>query len=170
MTTLPPDYRIVRVDDSADLVLRNLFEHYLHDMAEWFRFDSEEDGAYRYPTEAVWSDYHVYLLYSGRIPVGFALVGSADAYLERSGVHDMDEFFVSRRHRRQGLARAFATHLWNAYPGEWLVRVFQDNLPAMPFWRSTIAAYSGDRFDEDVRTVNDHLWSYFSLHSNDTRS
>ena len=165
---LLPGYRIEEVDDSADAVLRNLFEHYLHDMAEWFRFESHEDGAYRFPTERVWdAGYRVHLVYSGQIPVGFALVGSADEYLERSGVHDMDEFFVARRHRRKGVGRAFAINLWNAYPGGWLVRVFQANLPAIPFWRAAISAYTDDSFDEAVRTENDHPWSYFTFCSNE---
>ena len=165
-TNLLSGYRIEQVDDSAEAVLRNLFEHYLHDMAEWFGFDTREDGAYHFQTGRVWEDgYHVHLLYSRQIPVGFALVGSADEYLEHSGVRDMDEFFVVRLHRRKGLGRAFATNLWNTYPGEWLVRVFQANLPAMPFWRAAISAYTDDSFEEDVRTVSEQAWSYFTFRS-----
>ena len=168
MIDLFASYGIEQVDDSADTVLSNLFEHYLHDMAQWFGFDSHTDGAYHFPTETVWQDgYHVYLLYSKDIPVGFALVGDANEHLGRSCVHDMDEFFVARRHRRAGVGRAFATHLWNRYPGEWLVRVFQHNVPAMPFWRVTIAAYTEGKFEEDARTVNDLPWSYFTFR-NDT--
>jgi len=143
---LPAGYRIEEVDDSADAVLRNLFEHYLHDMAEWFLFDSREDGAYHFATEEVWGTYRVYLLYAARIPVGFALVGSADEYLARGGVHDMDEFFVVRRHRRHGL-----------------VRVYEANLPAVPFWRAAISSYTRDAFVEQARSVRDRPWSYFEF-------
>jgi predicted acetyltransferase len=165
-STLFSSYRVERVDGSAEPVLGNLFEHYLHDMAEWFLFDAHEDGLYHFSTERVWQDgYHVHLLYSNQIPVGFALVGTADEFLERSGVHDMDEFFVARRHRGRGLGKAFAAHLWAEYPGEWLVRVFQANLPAMPFWRAAISAHTAGRFDESVRSVKEAPWSYFTFES-----
>ena len=153
------------VDDSADAIVRNLFEHYLHDMAEWFRFDSKPDGAYHHPMEWVWGKYDVTLLYAGDIPVGFALIGNADNYLERAGVNDVSEFFVVRRHRRQGVGRAFANHLWNARPGAWLVRVLHANAPALPFWRRTVSDYSGGAFHEEARTVDDQPWSYFTFDS-----
>lgn len=163
-TDLPTGYRIAEVDDSADAVLRNLLEHYSHDMAEWFHFESHEDGAYHFQTEKVWQDgFRVHLLYSRKIPVGFAIVGSADAYLGRPGARDVDEFFVVRRHRRRGLGQAFATHVWDTYAGQWLVRVLQANLPASPFWRGAISTYTGGQFDEGVRTVGGRPWSWFTF-------
>jgi len=168
MTALPSGYRIEQVDASADAVLRNLYEFYLHDMAEWFLFDTTEEGSYQHQTETIWQlGDRVYLLYFDKIPVGFALVGSADEYLNRSGVHDMHDFFVARRHRRLGVGRAFASHLFNAHPGEWLVRVFQGNRPAVPFWRAAISRYAGGPLQEEVRTVTDRPWSYFTFGSTD---
>ena len=164
MSALSPGYRIEAVDSSASAILRNLFEHYLHDMAEWFLFDSSADGAYHYPAETIWEHGHqAYLLFAGEIPAGFALVGNADAYLERTGVHDMHEFFVVRRHRRGGVGRALATDVWDAHPGEWLVRVLQANQPAIPFWRSAISSYTGGAFAEDVPTIDGRPWSHFTF-------
>ena len=40
-SVLPDNFRIARVDRTADDVLGNLFEHYLHDMAQWFEFDTD---------------------------------------------------------------------------------------------------------------------------------
>lgn len=36
-----------RIGREADRVLRNLFEHFLHDMAEWLRFEIGDDGCYQ---------------------------------------------------------------------------------------------------------------------------
>jgi predicted acetyltransferase len=167
MSALPSGYRIEEVDRSADVVLRNLFEHYLHDMAEWFLFDSHEDGAYQYPTETIWENgCRAYLLYAGKIPTGFALIGTADTHLERVDVHDMHEFFVVRRHRGHGVGRSFTTDVWAAHPGEWLVRALQANEPAIPFWRSAISTYTDGRFGEETRTVDGRPWSYFTFQSN----
>ena len=154
------------MDQSHDAILRNLFEFYLHDMAEWFEFESGEDGTYAYATEKFWSDrYDVYFAYAGRIPIGFALVGPAEPYIGDPRAKDFEEFFVVRRHRREGVGRALASHIWNAYPGGWLIRVYQGNLPAMPFWRAAIADYTGGNFQEEVRDAEDRPWSYFTFDS-----
>ena len=160
------DFAIRHVDRSYDPILRNLLEHYCHDMAEWFLFDANEDGNYAYSTDKLWdADVHVYLAYAGRIPIGFALVGSAEIYTDEPRGKDLDEFFVVRRHRRSGLGRALATHAWDAYRGPWLVRVYQGNLPALPFWRRAIGAYTGGQFREEVQSVNDRIWSYITFDS-----
>jgi predicted acetyltransferase len=133
-------------------------------MAEWFLLDTHEDGSYAYPAAKVWNDaVHVYLAYLGRLPVGFALIGSAEPFVGDPRAKDLDEFFVVRRHRRSGIGHALATRMWDQYPGKWLVRVYQGNRPAMPFWRGAIARYTGGRFHEEVRSVSDRSWSYFTF-------
>ena len=160
------DTRILRVDESHDEVLRNLFEFYLHDMAEWFEFESGEDGKYSYATEKFWSDrYDVYFAYAGSIPIGFGLVGPAEPYIGDPQARDFEEFFVVRRHRRAGVGRAMATHIWDAYPGTWLIRVYQGNLPAIPFWRSAVAGYTSGDFHEDARAAENRSWSYFTFNN-----
>jgi predicted acetyltransferase len=153
---------IRRVDRSQAPVVDNLLELYCHDMAEWFLVDAHEDGRYAYPAEEVWNDgVDVYLARLDRVPIGFALVGSAEPYVGDPSVKDLDEFFIVRRHRRGGLGQALATHVWNAYPGQWLVRVFQGNRPALPFWRAAIGRYTGGGYSEEERDVNGRRWSYF---------
>ena len=160
----PNDFHITRVDRSADHVLRNLFEHYLHDMAQWFEFDTEIDGRYAYSTGEVWDKgYDVYFAYTAAMPIGFALVGSAETWTNNAAMRDMDEFFVMRRYRRHGVGAAFANYLWDQYPGDWLVRVLQGNLPAMPFWRGIIATRTANEFHEEARISNQRPWSYFTF-------
>lgn len=163
---VPIDIKILRVDRSHDPILRNLLEFYLHDMAEWFEFESGEDGKYTYATEKLWSDDHaVYFAYAGSIPIGFGLVQPAEPYIDAPGAKDLEEFFVVRRHRRSGVGRAVAAHIWDANPGGWLIRVYQGNLPALPFWRGAIAAYTRGEFREEVRAVKDRPWSYFTFNT-----
>ena len=45
---LAPRITIATVGADADLIVTNLFEHYLHDMAEWFGLDTQDDGRYGY--------------------------------------------------------------------------------------------------------------------------
>ena len=37
---------VERIDESSNALITNLFDLYMHDMAEWFLFDTEEDGRY----------------------------------------------------------------------------------------------------------------------------
>ena len=97
------------------------------------------------------------------MPIAFAVVGSAQAFISDVDAKDLDEFFVVRRYRRSGVGRDLAQQIWDAYPGPWLVRVFQGNVPALPFWRSAIADYTNHAYVEDVRTVRDRPWSYFTF-------
>lgn len=160
-------YRVQKIDQSADAILRNLFELYLHDMAEWFEFDATIEGNYAFSTQQeIWDKgIEVYFVYCGEIPVAFGLVGLADDYADSPGIRDMDEFFVVRHHRRSGLGRELAKFLWRQYPGPWLVRVYQRNLPAVPFWRSSIAAHTDGRYDEQVADVNGLSWTYFHFNT-----
>jgi predicted acetyltransferase len=144
-------------------VLRNLFEHYLHDMGEWFEVDTRADGSYSYDTSSVWKNgYDAYLAKVGDSIAGFALVGSA---VEWGGidVQDVREFFVIRRFRRNGLGQRMATLLWNERPGEWLVRVLELNAPAVLFWRAAISNYSRGRHEEEERIVKGRAWRFFKF-------
>lgn len=161
---LPDDFRIERQPPDAAPVLVNLMEHYLYDMAEWFGFDSAADGAYHYDAGNCWDgDRAVYFACTGDIPIGFALVWPSEWAEAPAGARDVKEFFVMRRHRHAGVADRLAGHIWDEYPGPWVVRVFAGNRPAVPFWRRIVAEYSGGAFVE--QTVHDHDkdWIYLGF-------
>jgi predicted acetyltransferase len=78
----PSDLVISRIWPESDLVLRNLFEHYIHDMAEWFEIDTKADGSHSYDTSVVWANgYEAYLAKIGNSIAGFAIIGSAIEWL-----------------------------------------------------------------------------------------
>jgi predicted acetyltransferase len=163
MLMIRGEFGVVHADKSSDSVLRNLFEFYLHDLAEWFKFDQLPDGRYTQSTERYWQDGHdVYLLYAAEIPVGFALLGPAEA---SPNTKDMDEFFVVRRHRREGIGQEFAEHIWRLHPGPWLVRVYLANEPALPFWRKAVSEFTVGDYAEETRRRDGQPWSYFSFES-----
>src|SRR5882757_302540 len=115
----PSSLSISKIGPESEVVLRNLFQYYLHDMAEWFELDTGRDGRYSYETSSLWEDgYEVYLAKAGDSFAGFALVGSAVEWVGRVGAHDVHEFFILRRFRRSGFGRTMAMLLWNERPGE----------------------------------------------------
>jgi predicted acetyltransferase len=163
----PSNLLVSKIGPESNVLLRNLFEHYIHDLAEWFEIDTQADGSYSYDTSSVWKNgYNAYLAKVGHSIAGFAVVGSAVEWLGDIGAHDVHEFFVIRRFRRIGIGRRMATLLWDEHPGEWLVRVLELNAPAVAFWRSAISDYSDGSYDEEGRVVNGRPWRFFRFISN----
>jgi len=138
-----------RIDRSQDGILRNLYEHYVHDMSEWLGIDTHADGSFGYDTSPLWQgDYTIYLAKVGNSLAGFGVIGSARQRLGRPEVRDMKDFFVLRRFRHQGVANAFIAQLWDECRSEWLIRVLVANKPALPFWRRAVRDYTQGNFEE----------------------
>jgi predicted acetyltransferase len=133
----------------------------MHDMAEWFEIDTDDDGSYSYDTASIWKNgYDAYLAKTGGAIAGFALIGTAAEWLGGIAAHDVHEFFIIRRYRGCGLGRRMAAALWDERPGEWLVRVLEANTPAVLFWRAATAAYSSGLFEEEQRIVQGRQWRF----------
>jgi predicted acetyltransferase len=158
------------MEPDQDVVLRNLFEYYVHDMAEWFEIDTKADGSYSYDTSSVWNNgCEAWLAKLGDSIAGFAVIGPAVKWSDPIPAFDVHEFFVIRRYRRHGLGAAMSTRLWDAHPGEWLVRVVEANAVATRFWRTSIATYSSGAYVEQVRIVNNRRWIFFRFTSGPSR-
>lgn len=166
----PSDLSLSKIGPESDILLRNLFEQYLRDMAEWFDVDIKADGSYSYDISAVWeSGYDVYLAKTGDSIVGFAILGSAVEWLGPVAANDVHEFFVIRRFRRRSLGRRMASLLWSQRPGEWLVRVLEANAPAVLFWRTAISDHSGSSYEEEIRIISGRPWRFFRFVSHGAR-
>ena len=164
---MPPDLVISKIGPESDALLRNLCEHYCHDMSEWFDLDAGADGRYSYDTASVWAKgYEAYLAKVGDSIAGFALIGSGSERLDGVGPFDVHEFFIMRKFRRRGVGRSVATFLWNEHPGEWLVRVLEANAPAITFWRGVISSYAAGSYREAPHMVNGRPWKFFRFASN----
>jgi predicted acetyltransferase len=132
-------------------------------MRTWIAPISDAEG-FTYPSEKIWNDEtDVYLAHVGEIPAGFALVGSAQRYIGDPKARDMVEFFVAAHFRRNGFGRTMAGYIWNQYPSDWLIRVYQGNTSAMRFWAGAVAQYSSGVYREDVRIISGNAWSYFTF-------
>jgi predicted acetyltransferase len=162
----PANLTLTRISPESDVVLRNLFEHYVHDMSEWLEIDTRPDGSYSYDTSHLWDQgCAVHLAKSGDSLAGFAVVGSAAGWPGDADARDVREFFVLRRYRRHGYGRGMATLLWDEYPGEWLVRVLEANAPAVPFWRTAVADYSSGAYREEGHVDKGRPWRFFRFSS-----
>jgi predicted acetyltransferase len=160
---MPPiNLTIAKIGPESDDFLRNLFQRYLHDMAQWFDVEAEPDGSYAYDFSSIWKNYDVYLAKVDDANAGFALVGSAAEWIADSYARDVHEFFVMHEFRRAGVGQRMATCVWNKYPGEWLVRVLEANTPAVLFWRASVSHYS---HKEETHHVGGRPWRFFRFTS-----
>lgn len=126
-------------------VLRQLMELCLYDFSEFDGRDLGPHGTYGYRyLDHYWTepDRFPFFIRSNNQLAGLALVRFVD------GSADMSEFFVMRKHRRQGVGAKAANLLFDRFPGRWDVRELSTNTPAQKFWRSVIGAYAS--YEEKV--------------------
>jgi predicted acetyltransferase len=163
----PSNLVISKIGPDSDALLRNLAEHYCHDMSEWFDLNTGDDGRYTYDTASIWAKgYEAYLAKVDHSIAGFAIVGLASEWLDDFGARDVHEFFIMRKFRRRGIGRSMVRFLWDQYPGAWLVRVLEANAPAVSFWRCEISSYSVGSYGEVEHIVNGRRWKFFRFVSN----
>jgi predicted acetyltransferase len=137
-------------------IFRNLMQLYVHDFSEQWRAtprgELQDDGRFpEYPLDPYWREPdHTPLLFrvAGRI-AGFALLNVAS----HSGLpldRNMAEFFVARKHRRDGVGTIAARVLFSRYPGRWEAAVARRNIGALAFWRGAASGHPRVRDVEEL--------------------
>jgi len=132
-------------------VLENLMQYYLHDLSEFAPIEPDAEGHYRYPyLDHFWEDGRRYpfLIREDNVLAGFALIQRDVDPATGEGGMNLLEFFVLRRFRHGGVGRNAAFSLFDLFPGNWELRVMAANKIALPFWRDSLAVYTGNRFQE----------------------
>jgi predicted acetyltransferase len=121
-------------------ILANLLQLYAHDFSDFHDIGLGEDGRYSYTQLPLyWTDpdrYPFLIRVDGNL-AGFVLVSRCgDSF-------DMTEFFVIRAYRRQGIGILAAHKIWTRFPGNWEVRVMEQNQAGLRFWERAIARFLG---------------------------
>jgi predicted acetyltransferase len=130
-----------------------MLELYQHDLSDIWDQDLDSHGEYGYALDRFWqdADCHPYVFAIHGQYAGFALVDKETKV--SGGDFWMDQFFVLKKYRRQGVARKAATAVFENHPGAWQVGQMPANLPAQAFWRSVIKEYTLGRFTEHQVTM-----------------
>ena len=158
-----PEVSVHRAGPEKARALSNLFQLYVHDFSEWWNGEAwgeiGEDGRFApYPLEPYFRqpDRSTHLIRVDGELAGFALI-DADAHSGEPADFNMAEFFIVRKHRREGVGRAAALALIRERPGAWEIAVVRKNLAAQPFWRSVAAAAAAGEVEELDRS--DASWN-----------
>lgn len=144
---------IQAASESDRSVIRNLMELYLYDFSEFVVMDVNEHGLYEFPyLDSFWTDddKHPYLIRADGQIAGFILIH--DIQEGEKSYHDMSEFFVLKRYRKQGVGKQAAFWMFDHHPGEWHVAEIPENKPAHAFWRRIIGEYTRGEYSETDKT------------------
>ncbi|MEO6089188.1 MAG: GNAT family N-acetyltransferase [Umezawaea sp.] len=158
---------LVTVDEADKSVLMNLMQFCQYDFSEVRDLALTRHGTFTYRyLDHYFTDMDReadFITVDGRL-AGFAL---ARGDVDDDGSWNVAEFFVARRYRRQGVARAAARRLFTRRPGVWTLSVDHNNQPAVALWRSVISTVAAgpvaetDRYPPDADVAS--TWFRFRV-------
>lgn len=151
-----PEVAVVRAAKAHQAAIANMFQLYVHDFSEHWRGQARgelnEDGLFDpYPhLDAYWreDDCTPLLIRAGGHMAGFALLNT-HFHSGRAADVSMAEFFIVRKHRRDGVGLAAAKQIFASRPALWEVAVTAGNVAAQAFWRRAAAGYDVEEIAAD---------------------
>lgn len=142
---------IERIPVEHKSVLRQLMELYDYDFSEYSGTDVNEHGLYGYGrVDHYWTA-------ESRIPyfikvygkhAGFVLVGHYVPEGATSAIWTINEFFVMRKYRRQGIGTWVAHRVFDRHRGAWEVSQVWSNDISRVFWERAISDYTGGAYEK----------------------
>lgn len=151
---------LIRAQPQHRSLVRRLYELYCHDFSPMTRSPIGDDGWWTDDDFLrVWPDdeLQIFLVRLDDHWAGFAWVARGsyiDPFIDDHFL--MDEFFILRQYRRQGLGEQVAVRLFSKFSGTWEIGEIPENVEAQAFWRMVIGRYTDHHFDE--RTVDNERW------------
>jgi predicted acetyltransferase len=145
--TMPPltVHRATAADRAA---LQRMLELYQHDLSHLWDQDLDAQGEYGYDLDRYFADAncHAFVATADGHYAGFALVDQA-VKAGQTG-RWMDQFFILKKYRGQGLGETLARHTFQSLPGPWEVGQMPNNTQAQAFWRRVIGQHTQGCFEE----------------------
>ena len=168
-SAVPVQTRLMPAALSDRSVIESLIELYVHDLSVPFGIEIGPDGRFGYPDlDLYWREPErrfPFLIFERERLAGFILARLGSPESADPLTLDIAEYFVLRRHRREGVGRRAAHALWDRLPGRWTVRVLDRNAGAVTFWRRAVSDYTRGRFDERDVKRGAGLWHVLELES-----
>jgi predicted acetyltransferase len=159
---------VISASPAQKPILANLLELYAYDFSEFIDLKLGADGRFGYKDLPLyWEDENRYpfiVMMDARL-AGFVFVRRGSEVSADENVWDMAEFFILRGYRRRGIGMKIAHEIWKSFPGQWEVRVMDQNQKAGDFWQKAIHTFIGKRIDPIVLSKNGRRWNVFSFKS-----
>jgi len=122
-------------------VFNDLVQKYEEEFALITGKKPEADGKYSLDSDWRAPNVGFYWKMDGEV-AGFAIKATAGSF------SDITEFYIKPSHRGRKIGAAFASAIFDLYPGNWQVRQIEGADLAREFWRKTIDKYTNGNFFE----------------------
>ncbi|UTV26443.1 GNAT family N-acetyltransferase [Photobacterium atrarenae] len=164
---------LVPIAENERPTLERLFQFYLYEMAACLALPLNAQGSYAYrPTllDGYWTqpEHQPFFMVvendaAGVEAVeqelaGFALIRR---YPQDPARYDIDQFFVARKFKGQGVGKQALANLLNQFPGKWQIRVLVENEPALAFWQSAVRQVVGQHYEHSMDLDVDLMMHFF---------
>lgn len=149
---LNPPVDVTRASDAERDLLQRMLELYQHDLSDIWDQDLDANGEYGYALDRYWNDPTCtpYIIRVDEHAAGFALVDNKIKI--PGGTFWMDQFFIMKKYRGQGVGAVAAKRVFTLHPGEWQVGQMTANYAAQVFWRRVIGEFTKGNFAESELT------------------
>lgn len=142
------EVQLVIIKEQQRKVFENLFSYYIYDMTEYMKWNPDQEGKFGYDSskfDVYWvlEDHIPYFIYVGSELAGFVLVRR---YPNDLSTYDIDQFFVLRKFKGQGVGKEALAKVIDIFPGNWQIRVLLQNSGALHFWKSAVFNLVGDEY------------------------
>ena len=134
--------RLIKIDDHTLQVYHHLLQAYEAEFSPITQKEPNTNGLYPLDT-CIGGDILGYLVYEGDIPMGACAIKIGQP-------NEVCEFYVIPTRRNQGIGKRFATLIWAAHPGDWVVKQIAGANKAIAFWRASISQFTKGHYREDV--------------------
>jgi predicted acetyltransferase len=128
--------KLASIDDKN--IISNLYCCYLHDLSEFTdSIETDENGRFIWDSaDLYWenSSLHPFLIWYQNKPIGFILLTEKPYVLEGCDFC-VQEFFILKKYRRQGLGRKLLKDIFQTYKGVYCLLILEKNKIALNFWR-----------------------------------
>jgi predicted acetyltransferase len=148
--------------------LRRMMQLYLYDFSEFSEIPLDAQahfGDADFIEQQFSSENTSYVFRVGGEPAGFAIVAHESWLTKEELVTDMAQFFVMRGYRRTRVGSTAALRLFGQYAGHWEVRVIEENVHALTFWRNIINSFTLGKYKEEIIEDPDDPGTVFRFES-----
>lgn len=145
-------------------IINNLYPLYLHDLSEHYGFLPNKHGVFEesndYKTLSdqnevfnIWWEkpncLYPFLILVDEIPAGFMLVATPP-YTSKGTDYYVNEFFLLRPFRGQGIGSHAASKIFDKFKGKWelYTNSSEKNMRGQKFWRKTVSNYTKGVYEE----------------------
>lgn len=158
-----PNVTLEEAGPEAVPVLRRMMQLYLYDLGTIDGWNISAEGFYGNPEkiERFWTERgrRSFFIRADGALAGFVLIRDEATYAG-AGTHEISEFFVLRKFRRQGVGAQAARLAFDLAPGPWELSQLASNVAAQAFWRAVIDRYTNGKFTETDESHDHDGWPW----------